>query len=1477
MCDKEAAVLEALSRCGLRNLRRAWVDSVWELEFTEAELLDPRVEAEITDNGLEVFNNLYESLLPFASEDQENTRSVWVLFAENDICRNSLLALLYHFIQTGESKKAGVMQRILALKAAGLYFLLLEIPGSVANQVSHPILFDKCVSSLEKCWPQDPESSRKRKKVTAKSSQGENRRGRKRSRPVRRDGLELNDLSEEEADEDSGYFSPRDLMNVRESIVFLLKNFLRLLPKFSLKEKQQSFMHCMQIFINLTSFETFPKELSFSDSVHVDRMKYVPELAYRGLWLLCLPIHGEGNQTLRRLFQRLLNVIIMVEAGGGSKPAILVINNAVTGARDQAIRFVSFLVDELKEASFPILRILLQHICAKCPDKSDYRISAAQALVRLLHNFPNSEYASFIEWLHKYSLNPKISYRVFALDAVVALLELPERVVDAAIPPESLKFLQHKFLLQDMVFSRCSDKAPTVRSKALSCLAQYMEKSSGFAADGIQELLQGSSCRTVSGDNCTTESSVNRTEASRKTLGALRTIELSEAAEALGTDGRETLTMLQLRAADQKTNVRKSALQVLVNILKYNLIPCTSENLATLQDRCRDPAVSVRKQSITSLTELLQAQPGNVLVQKAWLTGLIPVVLDTEDSVQAKTLECLDQLILQNIKHYNRYKDEDEKQKLAWDLLNLLTTESQDLSRYVTKACHLWAKQDKFSSTLVSNLISHTETLHSAPAWMVLAKVAGLSPKVDYTKILNTWNQVSREPDTRSNTTTGHILCVIGHIAKHLLADTRKQLIDHVKSWLNEFKSSPEIISPAIETLQKLCYAHLDSPEAVQGLLNEVCSDLVLACEEHISSVVMADSRDAQFDQELMVRHLFTLGEAAQLCPARVEKRVLLLVQSILVSTATEQNPCISESTDIPLSQSQPISQFRGSHMPPLVRAHAFITLGKLCLQHEDLAKRCIPALARELEVCDDVAIRNNVVIVICDLCIRYTTMVDRYIPNVSVCLRDTSPFIRKQTLIMLTNLLQEEFVKWKGSLFFRFVRVLVDSDPDIAKLGEFCLVHLLLKRNPVMFSQHFIECIFHFNSYEKHEKYNKFSQTERERRLFSLKGKENKEKRMKIYKFCLEHFTDEQRFNLTRKISQNILACFVDGGLPIDMEASELLSDIFEIMSSKEIKLSTMRSKPDEDIGEDDEMAMANAVMQVAQKKLISQVQKKNFIENIIPIISSLKGFLEQQRIPAVRDLMNYLREMMEDYRDEIKDFFAADKQLAAELEYDMRKYEEQLALEKEESEQANAVVNPEAAVSGSPQGPSRVGSPTTVNGHRSPLSTIENVPGGALPCTPVTTPRVNILQGQVVRPRQMSLSTVAILNSARKTAEGYTKTRSKSNGAQSATPSSSSTSSGKLDLLESSDQGSNATLVGRAISTPDRTMHNVTFGAGVSYISSNQTTNSSCDQEKDVLCIMSPDKPEPQPRQWNVESPMQRRSSRRQLSGRSQLKPTK
>uniref|UniRef100_A0A8B9TAD2 Condensin-2 complex subunit D3 n=1 Tax=Anas platyrhynchos TaxID=8839 RepID=A0A8B9TAD2_ANAPL len=1323
-----------------------WVNTVWDLDFTEAEPLDPKIEREITEDGLNAFTCLYQGSLS----------NIWALFAENNLSQNALVAVLYHFVQAGLDKKANTQQRVYALHAAGLYFLLLEIPGSIASRMFHMLMFDKCLQILRKSWPQEPNLMRKRKKTHAASSQTNARTNRKKGKPSRNRSSNVDEMLEEEEEEDPDevYFSTDDLLQVRRSIFLLFKNILRLLQKFSLKEKPQCLQNCLQIFVEMTNFEPVEHE-------NVNEAKYIPELAYYGLWLLCSPLHGTENKVLRCVFQRILSVILMVEGGVGSRHSVLAITSAVISARNQAIKFISSVVEELKEVAFPVLRILLQHICTKVPDKADYRTYAAQALVNLLNKLPCIEFADFIAWLYKYSHNSKISYRVFALDVALALLDVPERNSGVSLSQDQQKFLKHKFLVQVMVFGRCSDKASMVRSKALSSFARCLEMKGAAALDSIQDLLQALGNKSIaqpSSELCPSLSLHSVLHVSTAKwwgeicLGGYYNFFLS-----WFWIGKEVMAMLRLRAGDEKTNVRKSALQVFMNILKHKVIPCTAEDLSTLQERCRDPAVSVRKQALQSITELLVSQHDNVLVQKAWLHGVVPVVMDTENSVQEKALDCLDQVLLQHIKHYTKFQSEDQKQTLAWELLTLLTSESQELSRYMNKAFYIWSQQKKFSSTFINNVMSHVETEHAVPAWMLLAKVAGSSPKLDYSKVIESWDSVSRQQNV-STDTIGHILCVISHVAKHLPQSTCKRLIDNINCWLREFRCPLEVISPAVETLQKLCLAYADVPEKTQELLDQVYGDLVSTCESYISNIVLKEDGAEQLQEDLFVRHLFTLGEAAQLCPAKVEKRIFLLIQSILASSNQLTSSVDGEET----LASQPL-------------AHAFITLGKHCPTHEDLAKKCIAALARELEV--------------------------SYIPSISLCLKDPHPFIRKQTLILLTNLLQEEFVKWKDCLFFRFVSVLVDPNPDIARFGEFCLVHLLLKRNPGMFSQHFIECIFHFNSYEKHEKYNRFPQSERAKNLFSLKGKDNKEKRMHIYRFLLDHFTDEQRFNITTKISHSVLACFVDNDLPLDMEASELLSDTFAILSCKEIKLSTMRSKPDEDIQpEDDELAMANAVMQVAQKKLISQVQKKNFVENIIPIITSLKSLMEQKKIPALRDLMNYLREMMQDYRNEIKDFFAVDKQLAAELEYDMKKYEEQLGREKEsDQEHASQPPSLETAV---PSGGWNANAQSPVRRQpSSPRSSPTSVPSGFM------TPRADVLKQPLPGRRPTSLSTLAILNSARKAVEDRSKQRSKSfGGSLSAALFPSSTTSTSFRSVNQQSTGSTVSVVGRAISTPER-----------------------------------------------------------------------
>lgn len=88
----------------------------------------------------------------------------------------------------------------------------------------------------------------------------------------------------------------------------------------------------------------------------------------------------------------------------------------------------------------------------------------------------------------------QVSHRVFTLDVALALLELPEREVDGPLAPEHEKFLKHKFLVQEILVARCRDKAPTVRSKALSSFALCLESSASAPSDSIQELLHNSEC-----------------------------------------------------------------------------------------------------------------------------------------------------------------------------------------------------------------------------------------------------------------------------------------------------------------------------------------------------------------------------------------------------------------------------------------------------------------------------------------------------------------------------------------------------------------------------------------------------------------------------------------------------------------------------------------------------------------------------------------------------------------------------------------------------------------------------------------------------------------------------------------------------------------------------------------------------------------------------------------------------------------------
>jgi condensin-2 complex subunit D3 len=96
-------------------------------------------------------------------------------------------------------------------------------------------------------------------------------------------------------------------------------------------------------------------------------------------------------------------------------------------------------------------------------------------------------------------------------------------------------------------------------------------------------------------------------------------------------------------------------------------------------------------------------------------------------------------------------------------------------------------------------------------------------------------------------------------------------------------------------------------------------------------------------------------------------------------------------------------------------------------------------------------------------------------------------------------------------------------------------------------------------------------------------------------------------------------------------------------------------RNAGDEDVEED----AAATAMADARGKLVSSIMKKNLMENVVPTLIELRTLFAEKRSPLTGTLMATLRVLLKDYKSEIADLLACDKQLARELLYDIQQSE--------------------------------------------------------------------------------------------------------------------------------------------------------------------------------------------------------------------------
>lgn len=134
--------------------------------------------------------------------------------------------------------------------------------------------------------------------------------------------------------------------------------------------------------------------------------------------------------------------------------------------------------------------------------------------------------------------------------------------------PHDRKLLSHKFLLS-IIFSRCRDSGASVRSKALTLLAECTLSTNRTIMLAMRQIFVRNKPRMFTTPHIT-DNNIN-IESPREGEGEEEGLDFPNAVM--------VVAMLHRRALDDKVTVRKSALQVLENLMKLHSDMLSTQNL----------------------------------------------------------------------------------------------------------------------------------------------------------------------------------------------------------------------------------------------------------------------------------------------------------------------------------------------------------------------------------------------------------------------------------------------------------------------------------------------------------------------------------------------------------------------------------------------------------------------------------------------------------------------------------------------------------------------------------------------------------------------------------------------------------------------------------------------------------------------------------------------------------------------------------
>ena len=308
----------------------------------------------------------------------------------------------------------------------------------------------------------------------------------------------------------------------------------------------------------------------------------------------------------------------------------------------------------------------------------------------------------------------------------------------------------------------------------------------------------------------------------------------------------------------------------------------------------------------------------------------------------------------------------------------------------------------------------------------------------------------------------------------------------------------------------------------------------------------------------------------------------------------------------IKLLMTEKLPSFKSNEIreiPSSIRAQAFLTMGKICLRNKRCAKENIHLFLRELQNKNfgNDYVRSNAVFVLADICKRNTSIVEPYMDTLFDCLHDTSAIVKRNTLIVVSQLLSQDFIQWKPLLIMRLLVCLVDDSQEYMDFAQSILHKLMGLKSNSFYSSYISELILVLNKCHSHPlikaslpSYSNFSS--------ETHGQLNHRKRYHIYSFILADISEEEKISITAKIISDIISDILEH--PDLLAASRALSstecvldDIFYLLECPELKvgLKGASTYDDDELMSTQEQSKREIVAQ-AKAKVIECIPKRLF-----------------------------------------------------------------------------------------------------------------------------------------------------------------------------------------------------------------------------------------------------------------------------------------